>query len=188
MRKSANNERELQEIESEIRKLGNPYASEEPDARYWANFRVRVMERVREEETRKVVNWPALTINWIQEHLLATSLSTAAVLVALWGVLMMQPLNPVQSVKQEVALQTPAPVAQPAPAPIPEPAKPATEPAKPAHHDLASRITHKHVESMPELAAVDLPVSSATDAIGPVGLEDLSTTELQTVLDNLEHE
>ena len=39
-------EKELQELEAKLRRFGTPYVSPEPDERYFANFRVRVMEQI----------------------------------------------------------------------------------------------------------------------------------------------
>lgn len=43
------NDHEIQGLERQLRSYGDPYASPEPDERYFANFRARVMERVAEE-------------------------------------------------------------------------------------------------------------------------------------------
>jgi len=42
------NELEIRQLERELRSYGDPYASPEPDARYFANFRARVMTRIAE--------------------------------------------------------------------------------------------------------------------------------------------
>src|SRR5436190_7392330 len=93
MRNEEFSERQLSELESELRGFGTPYSAPEPDSRYWANFRVGVMERIREDEARKVVPWYESVLGWIEEHVLVTSLGTAAVLVAVWASLMLQPLG-----------------------------------------------------------------------------------------------
>lgn len=43
------NEQEMQQLERELRSYGDPYGSPEPDERYFANFRARVMERIAQE-------------------------------------------------------------------------------------------------------------------------------------------
>ena len=52
------NEQEIRQLEQELRSFGDPYGSPEPDPRYFANFRARVMERIAEE--------PASTIGVMQ--------------------------------------------------------------------------------------------------------------------------
>ena len=42
-------EQEIRQLERELRSYGDPYASPEPDERYFANFRARVMERISEQ-------------------------------------------------------------------------------------------------------------------------------------------
>ena len=46
MKEETYNEQELQKLEAELRAMGIPYSENEPDDRYFANFRVRVMERI----------------------------------------------------------------------------------------------------------------------------------------------
>src|SRR5688572_29169478 len=42
-------EQEIRQLERELRSYGDPYASPEPDERYFANFRARVLERISEQ-------------------------------------------------------------------------------------------------------------------------------------------
>lgn len=191
MRTGDFNERELKELENELRDLGTPYSAEEPDSRYFANFRVRVMERIQEEEAAKVQTWYDRALGWIEEHVLVTSISTATALVALWAALMMQPLDqPAQRVAsapkvEQPQVQTPATtlpqndvaVAQPESRPVAEKPQRAIVPH-----------VNESVKHPLDMASLEMPAVSVADEVGPVSLDDLSAPELETVLSTLETE
>jgi hypothetical protein len=184
MRNEDFNEKQLQELENELRSLGTPYSGEEPDSRYFANFRVRVMERIREEEAAKARPWYENVLGWIEEHVLVTSLSTAALLVAVWASLMMQPLEPAHHHQMAVAPQVAVPQVQQAPVAeqhdvaVAQPVK-SEEPKHVAHHERIANV-------QPDMASM-VTVSSAAD-VGPVSLDELSAPELKSVLSTLETE
>ena len=191
MRKEEFSERELRELEAEIRGLGTPYVSSEPDARYWANFRVSVMERIREEEARRAASWYQNVLVWIEEHVLVTSLSTAAVLVAVWASLMMQPLDSLKNkevtVQHEVIADNHAEPLQPAEV---QAAPAAHRTAKPQVEERSSSAVQpaSEIADYPELAMLDESEMGAADEVGPASLDELSATELESVLNTLETE
>ena len=53
MKEEMYNEKELKALEDEIRAMGIPYSANEPDDRYFANFRVRLMERIEAKEQKQ---------------------------------------------------------------------------------------------------------------------------------------
>lgn len=76
-----NEEEEIRGLLDQIRQQGTPY-SEEPDPLYWANFRVRVMERVAEPERLSIF---AKVKSWLWESGLRTSLVGGGLAVLLLG-------------------------------------------------------------------------------------------------------
>jgi hypothetical protein len=195
MRSEDFNDRKLQELENELRSFGAPYSGSEPDSRYFANFRARVMERIREEEAAKARPWYENALGWIEEHVLVTSLSSAAVLVAVWAALMIQPLEPV---KHQMAVATQATPSQVQPTPLEVPkqnlASAAESPkfATPVASNTAPKnvVSHSNdvIDRSHDVAALEVPVMSVADEVGPVNLDELSAPELESVLKTLETE
>jgi hypothetical protein len=74
-------EEDIRGLLDQIKQQGMPY-SEEPDPLYWANFRVRVMERVAEPEH---VGFFAKAKSWLWESGLRTSLVGGGLAVLLLG-------------------------------------------------------------------------------------------------------
>src|SRR5437868_3645622 len=74
---------EMEKLAGEIRKLGTPYVSPEPDDRYWAGLRVGIMERIAEKEERGVAGWLDRAREFVLAHVLGTSLAGAALAVAI---------------------------------------------------------------------------------------------------------
>ncbi len=76
-------EKELQELEAKLRRFGTPYVSPEPDERYFANFRVRVMEQI---DTKQVASKrPIITsiVEWFSASAVrGVGISTAVLAVA----------------------------------------------------------------------------------------------------------
>ncbi|MDP4199529.1 MAG: hypothetical protein Q8922_03150 [Bacteroidota bacterium] len=188
MRRLNNNESEMERLAEEIRSQGMPYEHSQPDERYWANFRVRVMQRITENEERKAARWTTIALDWIQDHILTASLSTAAVLFTISLVLMLQPFGTSESsrpkiVSPELAVQSPA---------IPPPAEAApdviTNESQEAHAPHHPRMTRKQPQEMASLDVTAENQIDAADAIAPVSLEELSDPELESVLQSLQSE
>jgi hypothetical protein len=76
-----NEEEDIRGLIDQIRQQGTPY-SEEPDPLYWANFRVRVMDRVAEPERIGIF---AKAKAWLWESGLRTSLAGGGLAVLLLG-------------------------------------------------------------------------------------------------------
>jgi hypothetical protein len=76
-----NEEEEIRGLLDSIKQQGMPY-SEEPDPLYWANFRVRVMERVAEPERISIF---AKAKSWLWESGLRTGLVGGGLAVLLLG-------------------------------------------------------------------------------------------------------
>lgn len=79
-RKHNDEDEDIQGLLDSIKQQGTPY-SEEPDPLYWANFRVRVMERV---ETQPVGFFAKVRI-WLMESTMRTSLVGGTLAVLLFG-------------------------------------------------------------------------------------------------------
>lgn len=183
MRQHDQNGEDIQKLEDEIRKLGMPYASKEPEPLYWANFRVRVMDRIAEKEAK--ANWTARIGQFIAEHVLGAGIAASAACLLVAAVLWMQPSGEapqIAAVQQPPAM--PAPIAQNQPFPA------VTAPAT-AHrlhpsdrhygsHDMAKLAKHQ----LENLASVAVPLGADDET--PVGLQSLSQPELEAVLQGLQ--
>src|ERR1041385_3873692 len=163
MRNEDFSEKQVRELENELRGFGTPYSADEPDSRYFANFRVRVMERIREEEAAQTRTWYEGVMGWIEDHVLVTSLSTAAVLVAVWGALMMQPLEPARHHQVAVAPKQEVPQVQSVPTQSAAQnfASAAESPKFVAKQAPKKAVTH--IEHQPDMAMSYLPVATAGD-------------------------
>ncbi len=194
MRKRDENGEDIQKLEDEIRKLGVPYADDEPEPLYWANFRVRVMERVAQKEQK--VAWPARVVEYIAEHILGASIVVSAACLLIAAILWMQPSG---SEVPQLALvrppaSAPAPIAQ-RPLAVNQPVvnQPAT--LQGTHrsnrsyklHDMAKAAKSK-AQSADDLASIATPIAVpvASDEGEPVSLQSLSQPQLEAVLQNLE--
>jgi hypothetical protein len=133
------NEQELQKLEEEIRAMGIPYSADEPDERYFANFRVRLMERIEEKEAKRTAF--ASVWSWIVSSPvrgLSLGAGLAAVVIAVLFV-KTSPDVPVANLESPAKIDAPA--ALPAPKEIPQlsqGSKPSvTKPAEQPTKDLA---------------------------------------------------
>ena len=175
---------DIQKLEDEIRKLAIPYVSEEHGPLYWANFRVRVMEQVGQKEEKMGL------LNKIQQFLAghvwgsSIAISAAALLVA--GVLLFRPfdgnapMNPgASSSPMAVAPVAPAQVAKPDLAVVQE--HPVEHVTDGTHRTYVIKHHEESVET--DLATVAEPTEPAESA---VSLDELSTTQLQAIAQDLE--
>ncbi len=77
-------ERDLRELEAELRSFGTPYQSPEPDERYWANFRVRVMDRIDAKQIPAKRSIAAIISEWFAvSSLRPLSVGMAVIVLAL---------------------------------------------------------------------------------------------------------
>jgi len=200
MKEEIYNEKELTALEEKIRAMGIPYSANEPDERYFANFRVRLMERIEAKQERKNILasvWSWLSLSPIRSLSLGAGL--AAVVIA---VLLIRPTPQPQVATVEQAPQEAVPVLPVAPQEIPQLTAPVT--AKPVHKAdktyaasnkqnadknlaLKSRLNKivNTAEDPEDLAMMRAAVSGG-DSADPIDLESLSTPELESVLSAVE--
>jgi hypothetical protein len=190
-----NEEEEIRGLLDSIKQQGMPY-SEEPDPLYWANFRVRVMERVAEPER---ISLFAKAKSWLWESGLRTGLVGGGLAVLLLGgvyfgtqqdqqngqvaVTTKQDQQQVKSVDSNAGVKEQTPVApeviapnaqQPEIAQTPEVTPPTQEQPKAIEQQTESEIAAP-------LIAADLGVQ------GPAtSLDDMTETELQALLASVE--
>ncbi len=197
----------IERLAEDIRKLGTPYISPEPDSRYWAGLRVNIMERIAEREQRGFVNWTNRTREFISEHLLGTSLAGAAAAVVIAMTVIMHPFDSNQTVAPPMAIQSmPVRPATPTPEVMKDLKKELAqraedlerEPTHPAER-IASHRNNESVRKQPDLASLDgasldaqseiasEPVLGQSAQDDPVSLNELSTPELESVLQSMDH-
>lgn len=179
MRKLDENSKDIQKLEEEIRKLGMPYSGTEPEPLYWANFRVRVMDRIQQRQKP----WPARVMEFFAEHVLATSISAAVACLIVAAYLAFQPVNntPQLAVTNPptVTPQLAAPdlqTMQPPPSPVKEPI--------PVHRRAEKTYLAKKSDKTDDLAVAEPLAASSSDQA--VSLESLSQSELESVLAGIE--
>lgn len=97
-----NEEEEIRGLLDQIKQQGQPY-SEEPDPLYWANFRVRVMERVAEPERISIF---AKAKSWLWESGLRTGLVGGGLAVLLLGGVYFSQQDQIGNDGGQVAVQT----------------------------------------------------------------------------------
>jgi hypothetical protein len=188
MRKHDQNGEDIQKLEEKFRTLGIPYASEEPEPLYWANFRVRVMERIAEKERK--ANWPARFGQFIEEHVWGAGIAVSAACLLVAGILWLQPSSdapPIAAVEPPVA--APAPIAPAERQPFENYATPGTAGSYKTHPSDRSYRSHEIVKlaknQTEDLASAEEPLA-ATDQETPVSLQSLSQPELESVLQGLQ--
>ncbi len=78
------NEQELERMESNLRSMTSAMDSDAPDQRYWANFRVRVIDTIEQKQERKQRSIFASVSEWFSGSALrAFTVTTAIVILAL---------------------------------------------------------------------------------------------------------
>ncbi len=83
-------ERDLREMEDRIRSLGVPYSSDEPDERYWANFRVRLLDRIEAREVAPRSVFSAIADWFGVSSFRSIAIGSAVAIVAAASVMMMR--------------------------------------------------------------------------------------------------
>lgn len=201
------NEQEMNQLERELRSLGDPYVTPEPDPRYFAHFRARVMERVAETPAPAGVLERMTSFFFGSPWRLALSGGSLVAGAVLYFGLQSSPERPVVAddvrtpERQEVL--TPMPENKPAPveaqksidAPNPVTARKEQQPqqirevvpATPApKQEVPQAVSGNIADASAEFDKMDeLSVSDDTE---PVSYDRLSMEELEAVLKTLETE
>ena len=192
MKEEIYSQQELQKLEEEIRAMGIPYSENEPDERYFANFRVRLMDKIdaKEKKSASASIWSWISGSPLRGFSLAAGL--AGVIIAV--LLMRQgPHEQVAKVEQQPVQPK---VEQPAQQIIPQ-EKLAAIPEE-SNKSYKSHRSHKTYKTNDNLAARKNKLEEAANKAGnfatmdprlsgdnddPVNLESLSAGELQSVLE-----
>ncbi|HEY3876494.1 MAG TPA: hypothetical protein VGM92_13545 [Candidatus Kapabacteria bacterium] len=187
-------EREALKLEEKLRKLDVPYSSTEPGPLYWANFRVRVIERV---EKRQTAGLFSIAGHWFANHAWQSGIAISAAAL-LFAAILVHPFSTKSPSSARVAAVTSTPAPSSA-TPVNTQGSMAVEPGtrvQPAQsHTFATNTERVHREhfrtdgAKPELSREDLavasePVMDASDH--GVSLDELSQPELEAVLQNLQ--
>lgn len=197
---NAYNEEELRKLEEQLRSLPTPYSSNEPDERYFANFRVRVFERIDSKAAPVKPSLVAQVVAWFAASpIRGLAIGMAVVIVALGSVWMFGASNTPELRATTAEVATPA-----VPQRIANQAV-ATTLASAVSKDIASTqvlqpsTTHSAVvsgvsptkavdELFAEIDTNEVTPAAATlvgGADDPVDLSTLSHDELLAVLDGI---
>jgi hypothetical protein len=200
----------LANLESEIRKLGLPYNDPAPDAAYWANFRVRVLEQAERKRGFSAVS------EWIAGHLVSSGLVgaglAAALFLAVFGLPQSEPaVAPTKPVAIAQALTERPATTEPQQKPSNEPRQnafnepQATLAQRPSSAESPANRVRSAQRTEPGIAQAatddrDALIAEATPAVAesaarpllvsseseyPVSLSELSDVELESVYDGL---
>jgi hypothetical protein len=196
MKQDEYNENDLKRMEDELRSFGVPYSSNEPDNRYWANFRVRLNKTIDAKEAARSRSIVATIAEWFTASAFrGVAIGTAAIVVAIASVMMFNSNNaPVVATNNSVA-PSPANTVSPQVSIQSVPATGSTLTAvvsQPKHlHNIAKAEVKKALATMSDeeniAEAASDPSSydrtlSPGKADEPVDYSTLSEAELQSVL------
>jgi hypothetical protein len=194
MEKYSENNANTSKFEEDIRKLATPYVSEEPGPLYWATFRVRVMDRIAEQQR---TTWLERIQLFLAGHIWSSSIAISAAALLVAGVMIFQPFGGDAPVRQDVSSEpiakiTPAPSAPVAQVTTPEsvtsPEVAAVQSPTRSSDRVHSNYRAKHTDdlSQTDLAMVAEPVSGPAE--NAVSLDDLSKPELEAIVQDLEND
>jgi hypothetical protein len=194
MEKFSENNANTKKLEEDIRKLAAPYVSEEPGPLYWATFRVRVMDRIAEQQR---TTWLERIQLFLAGNIWSSSIAISAAALLVAGVMIFQPFGGDAPVRQGVSSAPIAKITTAPSAPIAQVAKPesVTSPevaAVPQAVHSTDRVnsnyraTHTDDFSQTDLAMVAEPVSGPAE--NAVSLDDLSKPELEAIVQDLEND
>jgi hypothetical protein len=195
MKQDDYNENELKRMEDELRSFGTPYSSNEPDDRYWANFRVRLNEKIDGREAAKQRSVFATIAEWFTASAFrGVAVGATAIIVIVGSIVLFSSKNtPVVATNETVA---PAPIMPQVSVPNPPAtgaAKQVTPAAPAVKHSpqMAQASVKKNVKeaSSEEVMADEAsdpskydPTLSPGKADEPVDYSTLSEAELRSVL------
>jgi hypothetical protein len=195
MRQDDYNENELKRMEDELRSFGTPYSSNEPDDRYWANFRVRLNQAIDAKEASRRRSVFTTVAEWFTASpLRGIALGTATVAVVIVSVMMFNSnKQPVVATNTTVVPAPSNPVTPQVIAPVTGPTATNSIPKAPEKHlpsfaKAEPKTSVKKISSEQEIADAagdpskyDKTLSPGT-ADEPVDYSTLSEAELQSVL------
>ncbi len=187
MKEEIYNEKELKALEDKIRVMGIPYSENEPDERYFTNFRVHLMERIEAKERKQNIFAGAWT--WLVSsplRYLSLGVTLAGIVVA---VMFIRPTSEpqvatLQSIPQMVG--APSVIIQKG---IPQIAATVkshrAEPKAVKATNLASKGKPNSVldaaNKAADFATMDETLTGG-ESDDPVNLENLSESELESVI------
>ncbi len=199
-----NDEEMVERLSGEIRDLGEPYASPEPDSLYWANFRVRVMSEVERKQARGLIGWLKQSLSpspvrWIGAVSAIGAIAVSVVLLQPTEVKHVQEMATVQTMPSG---QTPSAQTVPQRTGVSEPVASTSTEIKPllpvVHQRSSGRVasapmavnradtdsSFAAVISGMDLSDVDLfgTASPLAETETATPLEELSAPELESVL------
>ncbi len=187
---------DIARLTEEIRSFGTPYQTPEPDELYWANFRVRVMERV--EEKRGFAGLMDRVREFVFGHGLSLGLA-GAVAVAI-VIFLANPFGtgrvdaPDQASNITIGkTNSPAIAEQKTVATVPAELQPVAVQANSDQKPMATNLSPRAHRTDALLAMADAspnendnpPSLMHGDTDGPVSLNDLSASELESVLETV---
>ena len=188
MKEEIYNEQELKALEDEIRALGIPYSKNEPDERYFANFRVHLMERIDAKQAKQNIFasvWSWLATSPLRVLSLGAGLAAVIAIAFLMNSSQEQKIALVQPVQQIPVATAPLPVAQPETKQQITTAPKVIVPKTVIHTDLAVKAnTDKNLDAAinaNDLASMDEVLTNG-ESEGPVNYENLSESELESVV------
>ena len=188
MKEEIYNEKQLKVLEDEIRRVGIPYSENEPDERYFTNFRVHLMERIDAKEQKQSIfatMWSWLASSPMRSLSLGATLAGVVVAVLLMrqvsepqvaAVLIVQPKieNPSTITPKEIPQDVAATVKL---------HKVEVKTVK--NTNLANQGKRNTVldaaEKAGDFASMDATLSGS-ESDDPVNLESLSESELESVI------
>lgn len=93
------NEQELSRMEANLRSMASPIDSNAPDDRYWANFRVRVIDTIEQKHESKQRSMFASVIEWFSGSAMrGFAIGTAVVILAIGSFAVFNPSNDIPQV------------------------------------------------------------------------------------------
>ena len=192
MKEELYNEQELKAIEDEIRALGIPYSKNEPDERYFANFRVRLMERIDTKEEKQSIFaavWSWLTTSPLRTLSLGTGLAAVIVAALLMNTASEPKIAQVQPTQQAPIVTSPqqydaVPAVPKNMAATPKVVLPPKAVAIKNTNLATKTTTDKALDAAinaNDFASIDETLTGS-ESDGPVNYENLSESDLESVV------
>lgn len=105
------NEQELSRMEADLKSMASPIDSNAPDDRYWANFRVRVMDTIEQKHESKQRSMFTSVIEWFSGSAMrGFAIGTAVVILAIGSFTIFNQSNDIPQVAATQTVSQPAAV------------------------------------------------------------------------------